>query len=295
MVYAGKGWGLRVPIPLPTSPLKGEMNNLSGTACSIVRSAVKPNVSETVLELQNSRAKLPMLDDLRLLGRLLRLSRRYWTWMALGAFISTVTMLANVGLMAIAGWFLAAMAVAGAAGVLMNYFLPAALIRLFAILRTGGRYLERLVTHEATFRLLSELRVWFYRRIEPLAPARLQHTRGSDLLSRIQADIDTLHHAYLRVLVPILVAVFGIAVVTAVLGLLQRLDRGARLHGAALVRAWRFRLACAAWASARARSSWLHERRCARPSSTPSKAWPNCGSTAQRSARHTRSTASRSD
>jgi ATP-binding cassette subfamily C protein CydC len=163
-----------------------------------------------------------MRDDLKLVGRLLRLSRRYWSWMALGAFISTVTVLANVGLMAVAGWFIASMAVAGAAGVLMNYILPAALIRLFAILRTGGRYLERLVTHEATFRLLSELRVWFYQRIEPLAPARLQRYRSGDLLGRIQADIDTLHHAYLRLLVPVLVAGSGVVVVTTVLCLYSR-------------------------------------------------------------------------
>ena len=163
-----------------------------------------------------------MRDDLRIFGRLLRVSRRYWAWMALGAFISTVTMLANVGLMAVAGWFIAAMALAGVAGVLMNYFLPAALIRLFAILRTGGRYLERLVTHEATFRLLSELRVWFFQRVEPLAPAGLQRLRSSDLLGRIQADIDTLHHAYLRVLVPVLVALAGIVVVVAVLSLYSR-------------------------------------------------------------------------
>ena len=163
-----------------------------------------------------------MLNDLKIFRRLLLLSRRYWGWMALGALISTITMLANVGLMAVAGWFIAAMAVAGAAGVLMNYFLPSALIRLFAIVRTGGRYLERLVTHEATFRLLSELRVWFYQSIEPLAPARLQHTRGSDLLGRIQADVDTLQHAYLRVLVPVLVAIAGITVVTIVLGLYDR-------------------------------------------------------------------------
>ena len=160
--------------------------------------------------------------DLKLVGRLLQLSRRYWSWMALGAFISTLTVLANIGLMAVAGRFIAAMAVAGAAGALMNYFLPAALIRLFAILRTGGRYLERLVTHEATFRLLSELRVWFFQRIEPLAPARLQRYRSGDLLGRIQADIDTLHQAYLRLLVPILVAVSGVVVVTTVLYLYSR-------------------------------------------------------------------------
>jgi ATP-binding cassette subfamily C protein CydC len=160
-----------------------------------------------------------MRDDLKVFARLLGLSRRYWGWMALGAVLSSVTVLANIGLLAVAGWFLAAMAVAGAAGILINYFLPAALIRLFAILRAGGRYLERLVTHEATFRLLSELRVWFYERLEPLAPARLQRYRGSDLLSRIQADIDTLHHAYLRVLVPVLVAVVGVAIVATVLSL----------------------------------------------------------------------------
>ncbi len=158
-----------------------------------------------------------MRDDLKVFARLLGLSRRYWGWMALGALLSSVTVLANISLLAVAGWFLAAMAVAGAAGLLINYFLPAALIRLFAILRAGGRYLERLVTHEATFRLLSELRVWFYERLEPLAPARLQLYRGSDLLSRIQSDIDTLHHAYLRVLVPVLVGVIAVAVVATVL------------------------------------------------------------------------------
>jgi ATP-binding cassette subfamily C protein CydC len=160
-----------------------------------------------------------MRDDLKVFARLLGLSRRYWAWMALGALLSTVTVLANIGLMAVAGWFLAAMAAAGAAGSLINYLLPSALIRLFAILRAGGRYLERLVTHEATFRLLSELRVWFYERLEPLAPARLEHYRGSDLLSRIQSDIDTLHHAYLRVLAPVLVAVLGVAIVVTSLSL----------------------------------------------------------------------------
>jgi len=160
---------------------------------------------------------LRMRDDLKIFLRLLRLARPYWAWMALGALCSLITVLANVGLMALAGWFIAAMAIAGAAGVLMNYLLPAAFIRLFAIARTGGRYLERLTTHDATLRFLSELRVWFYERVETLAPARLQPYRGGDLLTRIQNDIDTLHHAYLRVAAPVLVALVAVAVVTAVL------------------------------------------------------------------------------
>jgi ATP-binding cassette subfamily C protein CydC len=108
--------------------------------------------------------------------------------------------------MAISGWFIAAMALAGVAGVGINYFTPAAMIRTCAIIRTVGRYGERLATHEATLRLLATLRVWFYQKLEPLAPAVLEHYRSGDLLSRLRADIDTLDHFYLRLLLPSLVA-----------------------------------------------------------------------------------------
>ncbi|MGM0594217.1 MAG: ABC transporter transmembrane domain-containing protein, partial [Pseudomonadota bacterium] len=151
--------------------------------------------------------------------RLLRLLKPYWKWMALGVLLSFLTLLANVGLMAMSGWFIAAMAIAGLAGVNMNYFSPAATIRTFAILRTVGRYGERLVTHEATFRVLAELRVWFYTRLEPLAPARLQQYRSGDLLSRIRSDIDTLDNLYLRILVPVAVALLGLVAVALFLSL----------------------------------------------------------------------------
>jgi len=126
-----------------------------------------------------------------------------------GALLSLLTLLANVGLMAMSGWFIAAMAVAGVAGVSMNYFTPAAVIRACAIVRTAGRYGERLLTHEATLRLLTELRVWFYTRLEPLAPAGLAGYRSGDLLSRVRADIDTLDNFYLRLLLPGLVALLA--------------------------------------------------------------------------------------
>ncbi len=141
--------------------------------------------------------------------RLIGLFLPYWRWIAFGILVSLVVVIANMALLGTAGWFLAAMAVAGAAGGTMNYLLPAAAIRAFAILRTGGRYLERLVTHEATLRCLSGLRVWFYERIEPLAPAGLEAYQGGDLLSRIGADIDALDNLYLRTLVPVTVAVLS--------------------------------------------------------------------------------------
>ncbi len=156
------------------------------------------------------------MSDLR---RLLGLFRRYRGWLALGILLSFVTTLANVGLMAISGWFITAMAIAGTSGVSMNYFTPAAMIRGMAIVRTAGRYAERLVTHEATFHILAELRTWFYLQLEPLAPGGLEPYRSGDLLSRIRADIDTLDKVYLRLLVPTVVAVLAVALFIAVLAL----------------------------------------------------------------------------
>ena len=148
------------------------------------------------------------------LRRLWQLFQPYRTWMLVGTLAAILTLLANVTLMAAAGWFLTAMAAAGAAGVAMNYFTPAALIRGSAMIRTAGRYGERLVNHEATFRLIASLRVWFYQHLEPLAPARLQQYHSGDLLSRIRADIDALDNLYVRVLVPVAVANVSIVLFT---------------------------------------------------------------------------------
>ncbi|WP_322629412.1 thiol reductant ABC exporter subunit CydC [Halothiobacillus sp.] len=140
---------------------------------------------------------------------LIVLSRPYLGWMLAGALLATGVLLANVALLAVSGWFITAMALAGLGGTAINYFTPAAAIRGLAILRTAGRYLERLITHEATFKLLAGLRQWFFEHLEPLAPARLQYLPGGDLLSRIRADIDSLENAYLRIFTPALAALLS--------------------------------------------------------------------------------------
>jgi ATP-binding cassette, subfamily C, bacterial CydC len=137
------------------------------------------------------------------------ISRPYLGWMIAGVLLSTTVILANVALLAVSGWFITAMAISGLTAAVINYFTPAAAIRGLAILRTVGRYLERLITHEATFRLLAGLRQWFFERLEPLAPARLQYYQGGDLLSRIRADIDSLENAYLRLFTPTLAALLS--------------------------------------------------------------------------------------
>ncbi len=150
---------------------------------------------------------------MRDLLRLLRLFRPHWRWILLGVALSLFTVLANVGLLALSSWFIASMAIAGASHLVMDFTLPSAGVRGLALGRTGGRYLERIVNHNTTFRILSRLRVWFFERLEPLAPAGLSRYRSGDLLSRIRSDIDTLDDFYVRAFVPVVVAFLAVAVI----------------------------------------------------------------------------------
>lgn len=136
---------------------------------------------------------------------------------ALGFFLACVTLLAQVGLLALSGWFIAAMGLAGAAGASINYFTPAAIIRALAILRTAGRYGERLVTHDATLRMTGEWRSWFYGELEKRAPAGIADLHSADTFSRFRADIDRLERFFLQSLLPVAVSMFTLCVVVAVL------------------------------------------------------------------------------
>ncbi|WP_306537172.1 thiol reductant ABC exporter subunit CydC [Geobacter sp.] len=152
---------------------------------------------------------------MRELVRILAVSRRQWPWMAAGIILGVAVIAANAALMALSGWFIASMAVAGVTAVPFNYFFPSAAIRALAILRTVGRYAERLVTHEAAFRILADLRVWLFRRLEPLAPAGLERYAGGDVAGRLRADVDALESLYLRIVAPL--ATGAAAIVLAVL------------------------------------------------------------------------------
>ena len=129
--------------------------------------------------------------------------------MLLGILCSLLAILSAIGLLALSGWFISAAAYAGltlATAQLFNFFHPSIGVRLFAIGRTLARYAERIVSHDATFRILQSLRSWFYIHLEPLAPSRLMMFRSGDILNRIVADIDALDNLYLRVLSPSTVA-----------------------------------------------------------------------------------------
>ena len=127
----------------------------------------------------------------------------------LGLVLMITGLTSSIGLLTTSGWFLAATAIAGL-GTLFNFFYPSASVRGLAIGRTLFRYFEKLVTHDATFRILAKLRVQVFEKIIPLSPAVLNRYRNSDLLNRLVSDVDTLDSLYLRLIAPFITAIFVI-------------------------------------------------------------------------------------
>lgn len=138
--------------------------------------------------------------------------------MALAALLGFATVACGIGLMTTSAYLISAAALHPSMAALSVAIVG---VRFFGLSRGAFRYIERLVSHGATFRLLAKIRVWLYKSLEPLAPARLleyAHSRGfgyrsGDLLSRIVADVDTLQNVYIRVLAPpVVAALVGVGV-----------------------------------------------------------------------------------
>lgn len=144
--------------------------------------------------------------------RLLHFLGGAWHWVALSVLLGALTVGANVGLMGTSTWLIATAALHPSIADLQVAVVG---VRFFGLARGILRYLERLVSHDVTFRLLARLRTWFYARLEPLAPARLMQYRSGDLLNRIVADVDVLENFYVRSVAPPLSALI-VALLTAV-------------------------------------------------------------------------------
>lgn len=136
-------------------------------------------------------------------GRLLLTVLLLWT-----------TMLAGTALLGLSGGFLTAAALAGAAGLGsgFNFFSPSAGIRGLTMARIVSRYFEKLVGHDVTLRIARDLRVWFFRRALPLAPARLAGVRTGELLARLMSDIGEVDGLLVRAIGPLL-ALGGVSLV----------------------------------------------------------------------------------
>ncbi len=144
------------------------------------------------------------LSALQIVRRLLGFLHNAWCEVALSVLTGTLTIASNIALLGTSAWLISAAALHPSIAELQVAIVG---VRFFGISRAIFRYLERLLSHGVTFRLLARLRIWFFRTLEPLAPARLQAYHSGDLLGRVRDDIETLQAFYVRALAPPLAAV----------------------------------------------------------------------------------------
>lgn len=128
----------------------------------------------------------------------------------IAALLGIMTALSVIGLLMTSGWFISAAAMAGMLALgshSFNYLVPAAIIRVMAMIRTAGRYGEMMVSHHAVFGLLQRLRVRFFTQFARLPLANLSSTlQSTHAMHRLTHDIEVLNELPLRVVSPWLVA-----------------------------------------------------------------------------------------
>ncbi len=175
---------------------KGERKTYATHQTSHEEQSAKNISSNHQSSIENQRSKI----FFRLLGFL----KDNWGRVALSVIIGAGTIGSSISLMGTSAWMLSTAALHPSVA---DLGVSVVGVRFFGIARGVFRYLERLVSHDVTFRLLSRLRVWFYEKLEPLAPARLMEFHAGDLLARIIGDVETLENFYVRVVSPPLTAI----------------------------------------------------------------------------------------
>ncbi|MGW2917075.1 thiol reductant ABC exporter subunit CydD [Streptomyces angustmyceticus] len=138
------------------------------------------------------------------LTRLRRTARAHRAQFAVALLLGSLALGSAVGLMATSGWLISR---AAQQPPVLYLMVAVTATRAFGIGRAVFRYAERLVAHDAVFRMLAEVRVAVFRRLERLAPAGLKERSRGDLLSRLVADVDAGQDYFLRWLLPVGAAV----------------------------------------------------------------------------------------
>jgi thiol reductant ABC exporter CydC subunit len=131
--------------------------------------------------------------------------------LALATLLGAGALAAAIGLIATSAWLISRSAQRPQESAIAIAIVG---VQFFALSRGLCRYAERVIGHDAAFRVLSDLRVNVYERLERLAPLGLPVFGSGDLLARLIGDIDSLQDLLLRVVPPFAIALLaGVATV----------------------------------------------------------------------------------
>lgn len=137
-------------------------------------------------------------------------------WRLAGAaLLGSAAQSCAIGLTAAAAWLIAR---AAQQPPVLYLTVAIVMVRAFGIGRGVLRYCERLLGHDAAFRVMARGRVEVYASLERAAPAGLGSLRSGDVLARLVNDVEAVQDFLVRGLLPIAVAVCTGAASVVLLG-----------------------------------------------------------------------------
>lgn len=139
-----------------------------------------------------------------MIRKLLHYAKDHKLQFAGALLLAGATIVTGIGLMSASGYLISR---AAQRPMLVDLFMVTAAVRFFGISRAVVRYFERVVSHDLTFRILSDMRSLLYRKLDSRSLTWLMGRRAGDLLSRLVTDVETLQHAYLRIITPAVTAI----------------------------------------------------------------------------------------
>ncbi len=145
-------------------------------------------------------------------GRLFGLIRPWWAQQAVTFLLGIAHHGSIIGLGVVSAMLVGTVFTGGDATLL--YVLLALMVVMIAIFS----WAESWLAHDLAFRLLAEMRIDIYRKLDPLAPAYMVGRRSGDLLGIVGGDVEKVEYFFAHTISPAFVAV---VVPTAVLATLS--------------------------------------------------------------------------
>ena len=151
------------------------------------------------------------LPPWRVWSRLLGLIRRWWGELVLSLAFGLTMHGATIALGATSALLVAAIFKGEPTGLLM------VLLGVLVVAMALSRWGEGWASHDLAYRLLAEMRIQIYHKLEPLAPAYMVRRRSGDLAGIVGGDVENVENFYAHVITPALVAFLVPGVVLLVL------------------------------------------------------------------------------
>lgn len=132
------------------------------------------------------------------------LMKKHIPFVFLSIIVGVFTIVSNVGMLATSSVLISKAALHPGALDLMVLIVG---VRFFSISRGVFRYIERIVSHNTTFKILSSLRRWFYKSFDENYSENIKEFKTGEIYTKLINDVDSLKEYFLRVIYPLIIAI----------------------------------------------------------------------------------------